>query len=57
MQECERNQIVYSETSKWERDRVVEILFRKGWGNDFFRLHYTFSSAPTPAINNDQSLN
>ena len=35
MQECERNQIVYSETLKWERDRVVEILFRKGWGNDF----------------------
>jgi hypothetical protein len=23
MQECERNQIVYSETLKWERDRVV----------------------------------
>jgi hypothetical protein len=23
MPECERNQIVYSETLKWERDRVV----------------------------------
>ena len=28
MQECERNQIVDSETLKWERDRVVRYGHR-----------------------------
>ena len=35
---------------------VARNFVSKKVGNDFLQLHYTFSSAPTPSINNDRSL-